>query len=272
MRTLASPLDSVYSLRSTYFTVRTSKIRNHALFGHGPGAFNAWEATARQLIGNPDIAPEETVLAEFSRRFRPANLAELLFEDPVAQLPRDSKLFSLSLNEYMSVMPWSEDLKMWPKSSVPELRLTSYGPLSSRILQLEVWRLKRLVRSITLSGYQVDADSSAGYFVSLGDDYRFMIAGGFHRAAVAAALGLDEIPVRLVTNAVTLITLDQLPLWPLVRKGVFDSTSAELILRKLFDDGGAKIAIRLGLQPHSASPASCEPMALVEVVGWDARV
>lgn len=244
------PLAAVYLRGDPDFFVPVAACRNYALFGFGARAFDAWQQTAMQLASQPDIPAGDTVLARFSAAFRPQSAAELLFSAPRADVPEASPLWRMSTADYMYFWPWSEAVRRWPAHVPEDLRLTNHGPLGDRILQLEVWRLRRLVRSISEEGYTpAGKDSIRGVLLMLGGETRFVITAGFHRVAVLAALGHDVIPVRLASGRQRLMSLDQLPTWPLVREGVFTADLADLLVERLFAEDGSEMAARLGLGP-----------------------
>src|SRR5690606_24335256 len=98
-------------------------------------------------------------------------------------------------------------------------------------------------------------DGIRGQLLAANGEMRFLIKSGFHRVAVLAALGHDEVPVRFANGFQRLKTLDQLPTWPLVREGVFTPREAELVVERLFTEDGSLMAARLGFEPHPAGEA-----------------
>jgi len=251
VRSYDSPIDAVFMPAPGVFTVPVDWFRNHALFGHGSGAFNAWEATARQLVHEPELDHRDTILAEFFQRFRPASLAELSFADPEEDVPRSSRLWDLSPREYLGVYPWSSALRRWPSHVPAHLRLTEYGPVGDEILQLEVWRLRRLVKSIGRDGYRpLESSGTRGHFIKADSGARFLVKSGFHRGSTLAALGYADLPVVFSSFAPSLLTLDSLPHWPMVKNGLFEPALAEKLTRRLVTDNGADLARRLGFEPH----------------------
>lgn len=251
IRQYDSPLDAVFARTSGVFTVPVSWFRNHILFGHGPGGFNAWEATARQLVADPELHYRDSVLARFYDVFRPATFAELMFADPKNDVPRTSRLWDLKTSEYKDVYPWTPVLERWRSDVPPHRRLTEYGPVGDEIVQMEVWRLRRLVTSIVRDGYRpLEASGTRGYFLKIGADACFIVKSGFHRAVTLAGLGYTDLPVLLSTTTPRLLTLDSLEHWPMVKNGVFEPALAERLVRHVLTDRGAELGRRLGFEPH----------------------
>lgn len=244
------PLTAVYRREALDFFVPVAACRNVAQFGFGNGAFDAWQETARQVAYDPDVPASETVLASFAERFQPQTAAELLFSSPQQDVPAGSLLWQISTAEAKYFWPWSPTVPKWPAAATPDLRLPSHGPLGPDVIELEVWRLKRLTASIKANGYRPrPVDAIRGSLLARGDEMLFLIRAGFHRVAALAALGHDEVPVRLADGAQRLMTIDQLPTWPLVREGVFPPELAELLVERLFSEDGSEVASRLGLVP-----------------------
>lgn len=242
------PLTAVYRAEPVDTLVPVSVCRNVTLFGFGPGSFDAWQETARQLASEPDTPAGETVLARFAATFQPRTAAEVLFSSPRADVPESSPLWRIDTADVRFFWPWSPEVRPWPANVPIDLRLPSHGPLGERVLELEVWRLKRLVASVKENGYRpLERDAIRGTLLMLGDKLRFIIRAGFHRVAVLAALGHDEVPVRLASGAQRLMSVDQLGTWPLVREGVFSPELADLLVDRLFAEDGSVMAERLGL-------------------------
>src|SRR5690606_465170 len=245
------PLTAVHLREAVTFYVPVASCRNVSLFGFGPGAFDAWEATARQVAAEPDVPAEETVLARFFERFVPRTAAERLYSSPETDVGPGSPLWRFSAADTTYFWPWTPAVQRWPESAPEELRLRTHGPVGRKGVELEVWRLKRLVGSIRANGYRPPRrDGIRGQLLLAHGETRFLIRSGFHRVAVLAALGHDEVPVRFATGVQRLVTPDQLPTWPLVRQGLFSPREAELIVERLFTEYGREAAARLGLPPH----------------------
>jgi hypothetical protein len=225
-------------------------------FGYGPGVWNPLQETAAQLHGDLEMHPDDTVLAAYFGRYQPKNLAELLFAYPERDVPRDAQLWQLSTGSHMDVLPWAHDLRPWPSFAPGQLdRNAGFGPAGHAILDLEVWRIRRLVASMAASGYRSRAnDVVRGTFVSDGARHRFVLRAGFHRVAVAGALGVASIPARFANGQPLLVTKDQVDLWPLVRRGVFERSAALAFVRRLLYEDGTDLGQQLGFVQHAQAP------------------
>lgn len=249
--TLEHPTDAAFLPGDVVFEVPVAWCRYPFGFGHGPGAWNPWQATAQQLLAEPATHPDDTVLAAYFARFQPATLAEVLFAEPRRDVPAGAMLWRLTTHEQMDVLPWAPELRPWPpRAPGQEGRNAGFGPAGDAILDLEVWRLRKLTASMASAGFRANpTDMVRGAFVSDGDRHRFVLRAGFHRVAVAGALGIERIPVRFAAGHPRLVTPDQVDLWPLVRRGVFDRAVALAFVRRLLEEDGSDLARVLGFVP-----------------------
>lgn len=249
--TLEHPTDAAFLPGDVVFEVPVAWCRYPFGFGHGPGAWNPWQATAQQLLAEPATHPDDTVLAAYFARFQPATLAEVLFAEPRRDVPTGAMLWRLTTHEQMDVLPWAPELRPWPPRAPGQAgRNAGFGPAGDAILDLEVWRLRKLTASMASAGFRANpTDMVRGAFVSDGDRHRFVLRAGFHRVAVAGALGIERIPVRFAAGHPRLVTPDQVDLWPLVRRGVFDRAVALAFVRRLLEEDGSDLARVLGFVP-----------------------
>lgn len=108
------------------------------------------------------------------------------------------------------------------------------GPVSEAFLRIQSGRLYELYRSIARRGLvrhdEVDGDIRAVALID-GDRWRWLqCGGGFHRAAVAAALGYRSMPVRIWR----VVYRRQVELWPQVARGEFTREGALAVFDRIF--------------------------------------
>ena len=112
--------------------------------------------------------------------------------------------------------------------------------------RLEFRRLATLADSIKAKGYQrtrvMDVEAVA---LRHRGELRYILASGFHRAAVLAALGYTSIPVLLKPRVV--IDHDLILAGPAVRKGYWQAGEVPVYLDYLFTETGLTRARALGL-------------------------
>jgi hypothetical protein len=92
----------------------------------------------------------------------------------------------------------------------------SIGPVSERRLSFETDRIVAVIRSMTDRGFTRndawDGDVRADILMDEDGSWRWWTTDGHHRAAVAAAMGLDTIPIRIRGLA----RVSEVDVWPKV--------------------------------------------------------
>ncbi len=112
-----------------------------------------------------------------------------------------------------------------------------YGSRDARRVAAETQRLWRLLASIERHGYRrsggVDADIGGRLLVASSGDCRWMLAGGYHRLSVLAALGHETVLVRIKG----VIREDDAPHWAAVTGGEYPEAAAREVFRNVFHAG-----------------------------------
>lgn len=145
-----------------------------------------------------------------------------------------------------ALLPWSSP-EVTDKSITPILQdnqvvyapITDHGnqhlgPVSPEKLRLEVHKLQVLMRSMAKNGLQRhdgdDGDIVADVLWGADGSWRWLVRQGQHRAAVAAALGFEGVPVRVAS----IIRRDDVDAWPNVLAGLFPRALALDIFDRFF--------------------------------------
>jgi len=169
-------------------------------------------------------------LERFYGSFAPADLAAMYRIAPTGLAGEDLPPWEL---------PWLARKRRPPRGEAglgPEHGTSFYGPCSATKIALEYSRLAELRRSITEEGYLPDTyEHIEGHFFRRGQEFRFFVRGGKHRAAVLAFLGHELIPVRVRASWPRAIEVGQQQDWPLVASGELDVKLARGIFEKYFD-------------------------------------
>lgn len=183
-----------------------------------------------------------STLSDYYRTVRPENASELLdipqgIVDELDKSPPWARVFPWdSTSTVQRTRVIEEAARADTEQFGPALDIShgwkSVGPISDRLLQTEVFRLKQLLTSMLNNGYQRDdepgGDVRATVLMKSREDWTWHVDwGGQHRAAVAAALGLNTIPVR-VWRVVRLCDSD---VWPNVNNGMFPRETAVALFR-----------------------------------------
>lgn len=196
-----------------------------------------------------------SALQAYHRAFQPPNASVVLGLAPDSGSERLKALTALE-----AVLPWWPDTgHLKPENRSRAVRATAraemraanlpqgiepsmywFGPFSERQGEAEVQRLFQVFDKIHEAGFKRnnDADGDIRGAVMLRPDgaFRVLINGGEHRAAVAAALGLKDIPIRLHSGVSrNLISRVDVAHWPQVRSGLFTQSQALEIFDRIFD-------------------------------------
>jgi hypothetical protein len=182
------------------------------------------------LADGPPASYSGSVLEAYYRQCQPASAAEAL-----GLLDDQARGFA-GVPVHARVLPWQgyklEDVVEMRKASARtdavqydyQLAMDDgnkmYGPVSSAKGELEVLRLTRLYEMMSLHGYQrhdgSDGDVTGSVLTEAGGEWCCRIGSGQHRIAVAAALGLASIPVRIKHVPVK---REEVMYWPQVAEG-----------------------------------------------------
>lgn len=192
---------------------------------------------------NPIMLPLQNdieTFRDFFKLFQPKNLSEMYF-----------------LGEQFGPVPLSPKEKPWLPSSdwrpppggngvsADTYPSKSFGPSTSRAIDRTFIslrkRMQRVERSIQKQGYRPDRYGDIqGYFIRLNGEYRFIIYGGKHRAAVLTLLGFESIPVRMRPFFPRVIDGERVRDWPLVRNGALSEDFALAVIRRFFEFDGTQ--------------------------------
>lgn len=104
--------------------------------------------------------------------------------------------------------------------------------VSDKKIQLEVSRLVKLFLSIKNKGYVPNETEPIGGAVFVkGKEWKWIVEGGQHRAAVVAALGMEKVPVYVKR----IIRREDVYVWPGVQKRIFCPERALRLFDHMFD-------------------------------------
>lgn len=100
--------------------------------------------------------------------------------------------------------------------------------VSTEKIQLEATRLINLLYSITNNGYVgKEIDPIGGAVFVKGEEWKWFVEGGQHRAAVVTAMGMEKVLVHVKR----FVRREDVNIWPGVKTGIYSPHSA----LKLFD-------------------------------------
>lgn len=169
----------------------------------------------------------QSALIAYYRHHQPQDIFEQHF---INSAPSNFKAIAL---------PWDYSTKSYNGEGLPpEHGRQHYGPVSKKKLTHEMSRLDNLLFSIQEKGYDPSLGGHIrGYFLrnnNKNDEWRFLVVGGQHRAAVLAYLRYKEIPVIFQPNYVRVICEDEINEWPGVRSGQYSASDAKRVFQSYF--------------------------------------
>lgn len=248
---LSTPIEAIYSQSDLVFEVPAEKCKYTYQFSYGLKGWHPFVVTLRQYM-EEGIDYESSELCRYYRTFQPKTLLELFFEGNEERELENSRLAEWRIGTHYPILPWDPGLvEMQGEGGLSVVEgLQGFGPVSREKGEYEFARLIGTYESIRRKGYCPTRDSDGeirGYFLRMGEDSRFVIRAGFHRAAVLSALGHERIRVKFKSNFPRAVDLADIRNWPLVRKGVLEQDVAERIFTRFFTDDGTRKARNLGL-------------------------
>lgn len=186
----------------------------------------------------------EASLREFYLSFRPASATQWL------GLTKGANALLHSSPPWAAVFPWrARSLASYRKAYEDAAYVENCavgrnigisdgwlfcGPVSEDKIRIEAERLLFVLQRISAQGYQRsddgDGDVKATALVNERLEWVWLTTAGNHRAAAAAALGLESIPVRV--NLV--ISRGDAPLWKHVVEGLYSVDEALTVFDNIF--------------------------------------
>lgn len=246
------PLEAIYSQSHIVFEVPADRCKYTYQFSYGLRGWHPFVRTLLQYLDEPSLTYERSILCKYYSRYQPKVILDLFLEGDDRRKFADSRLAREPIKDHYPCLPW--DPKFVPMRGEGGLAvadgLQGFGPVSEEKGEFEFSRLLTTWESILRKGYRPTRDSDGeirGYFLKRGNDYRFMIRAGFHRAAVLSAMGYDHLRVKFKSDFPRVIDRSDLKNWPLVRQGVVEPEVAEQIFETFFNEDGSGKAKNWGL-------------------------
>lgn len=199
-----------------------AELATQSLVMLGACRFTGGHPFVRALKDGPEV------LSSWYRDFAPKTLAEMY------RLPSEGTGHDLS--------PWSLPWRSRKASPLGECGLSAdhgascYGPCTGEKISMEHQRLTGTANSIRESGYRPDLHGHiSGQFLARGNELRFFVSGGKHRAAVLVALGHSMVEVETRGGRPPVIRREESSLWPPVARRRISQQLAESILDRYFE-------------------------------------
>jgi hypothetical protein len=213
-------------------------------FSLGPTTYHPWVVAIRAAERSDDRSAVYRVLAAYYSTVQPASLRDWL-DIPSNSSPR---IDSLPRHAW-SVLPWStkdpmKNVQAIEAAQLAENRLygldegmsagaKAFGPVSDAKLRVEAVRITKLFDSLRSNGLdhqRPDYDLRATFLLSDGS-LSWLSMGGMHRVAMAVAVGVKEIPVRVAA----VVRREEVDIWPQVVQGLYDREAALMLFDRLIE-------------------------------------
>lgn len=207
---------------------------------------------AARVAARPESSPEDvaSIFREYYARVQPASALAWLDLTPttcpaLAHLPPVPALLPwsvLSVEEHLSFVERVErsENAVYKLDEGGSAGWKTFGPVSDAKIMVEVERTSALVTSIARHGLDHQRATYTLFATVLVADgrWRWLSRGGTHRAAVACAMGIDPLPMRVGS----IIRREEVELWPQVRSGTFERGAALAVFDRLFEGRPPEVA------------------------------
>jgi len=235
------------------YSVPVSQLVGRPIFGYGPQSWHPLVAASAELLEDFDTPYEESVLKRFYDTFTPSNIADayqLSDPGPLNEVPAGS-LFE---PWHLAAPPFDDPHVSQPASGSP-----LFGPLSRSAGEAEWRRLKGRVKSILDYGYQPELFPRGRIRIVVlrsGQQQRYLVGHGQHRAAVLAAMGHTQLEVSIHLTVPPVVDESEAHLWPHVKSGFLTRECAVDMLRRYFTTPASDAALRIAAAATGGSAAS----------------
>lgn len=189
--------------------------------------------TSKEIIEKPNIRMEDTTIFDYTKNFKPQNLAEVFFNNKNNLSDKDLKC--LNLSPYTIFYPWFH--KYPQRFLAPGM----FGPKDISFVKFRFLKLKNLINLFGIYGFKPnDNDMICGYkLINDNNDFRFIITAGTHRSAVLKALKYDSIKVKYddyrVEKDKQIVNILNIKNWPAVKSGYVSENEAREFFKGFFN-------------------------------------
>ncbi|MDX5376934.1 MAG: hypothetical protein LPK08_05350 [Halomonas sp.] len=259
-RETVGPLEAFYAYRGLPCLIQC-RLADCRWFGptgiaYGRDSLHPYVQSLRQYLDGECRSYRGSCLETYWQHWQPSTLAASLGVSSDTAHPWLRRVPPLS-----DFMPWSDVRQLQLLRTLAELSPQGEGAESSLVSETAVrqvgpkpdWfgerRLNQLValhRAILQEGYRYQASQRLEYFhqhivldtLARGDEVRFLVANGQHRASVLSVLGYASVPALVHVShrrGPSLVRREDCFSWPSVRQGIFTANQALEIFDRVFE-------------------------------------
>jgi hypothetical protein len=256
---LQDPLKAVSEIRAGEAVVVKCPIAdcvtlNGLTFGeHG---WHPFVAALQEWLARPNTRYAGSILEKYYSIWQPKNGLEALIgagSGPRSRSRYPGYLLHAPWNEaspeerlrFIAKVAARESLMFGRELMTIEDGYSLHGPVCRKKGELEYQRLIRVAESIRDRGFDRSLGDVTASILKRGDQFRFLVSHGHHRAAAVAALGLREVCIA----PRMLVIAEEVDHWPQVYRGVWTREEALTYFDHQFDFNARGWAEQLGLLP-----------------------
>lgn len=238
--------------------VDLARTLNRAAFSYGSTGWHPYVAALREHLQRPDLPYPDSVLAAFYARFQPRTVHDLLLYDGVRRATLDSWPAVDRLIDVWSAQR-GDVLRTRARPADPtELPHSQYrGPTNHEFGARHLYRVVTAYESFREHGYRpelFDSGFVTGYFLTRGDDYRFVVGHGNHRLAALSVLGERNVTVTLRPTHPPVVDASALHRWTTPHGGLFEPHESRALHDRFFAEDSVSRASNLGFDCDQPRP------------------
>ncbi|MCA1803356.1 MAG: hypothetical protein LC662_12965 [Rhodothermaceae bacterium] len=208
---------------------------------------NPLTKTMVELIHRPNLSYEDSFLKYYYENFQPKSAQQVLG----IETDHDTGVFIWkNTNPLTAFTPWSDsnpgiEIQQKIKKMHEQARENGYelsdpngwkwwGPVSTKLAELEFSRLSKLTKSFKQNGYlrhNKPGGDIGGIILNSGSEFRIIATGGQHRISACAAFGFSTLPIR----PCSLVRRQDANSWPAVVDGYFSKKQALEYFDRIFE-------------------------------------
>jgi hypothetical protein len=244
----------VKRVADTRFIVDVDRITTYCGFSLADGGWHPFLELLRAYEHDKELPYEDSVLCRLYERFTPATVAQAVFVVP--DLPR-APLDRMPAEHEVMKRLWQLDRRavdaivaQAPYSPILNGHPRYFGPKTPTAGREHFDRVIELYESVKRHGYnpaRFGGGRPRGYFLTRGDDYRFVISRGNHRVPALRLLGIQQIVATCRVHHPPVVDEDQLSRWSLDENGPYPRDTVRALFDAMFSATGSERAQALGL-------------------------
>jgi hypothetical protein len=232
--------------------VPLDRMVNRAGFPFGSGGWHPLIAALEEQLNDPPSAVPGSVLTCFYQRYQPATVHDVLFDG--IDVPRAAMSSWPAVDRLIDIWSTTDRQVNDARRTVAAagaLPLSQFrGPMPAEEVAVHLNRLVAIHTSLAEHGYRPSSFGSrfvTGYFLTSGDQYRFVVGHGNHRVAAMSLLGHREMRVTFRKSHPPVVAEERLHLWTTAHGGLLEPHEVRAVFDRFFRDDSRERAAALGL-------------------------